>query len=227
GNGSLDNKFFPSLGNHDWQSGSAPYTNYFTLPGNGYSSSSGNERYYDFVIGNIHFYSYDSDGNEPDGRTLGSTQANWLQGALAASTSQWNFVFMHHPPYSSANHGDQTAVQLPYKLWGADAVFAGHDHTYERIILDDFPYFVTGLGGRSIYSFGTPTTGSEVRYNQNYGAMKVVVDDTTATFQFYALNGFPGGALTDTYIVVIPEPATMLVLGLGLVPALLGRARRR
>ncbi len=42
GDGASFNRFFPTLGNHDWRtSNGQPYLDYFTLPGN--------ERYYDFV----------------------------------------------------------------------------------------------------------------------------------------------------------------------------------
>ena len=35
GNGAQENRFFPSLGNHDWHAKDAqPYLDYFTLPGN-------------------------------------------------------------------------------------------------------------------------------------------------------------------------------------------------
>ncbi|MFV2068913.1 MAG: metallophosphoesterase [Pirellulales bacterium] len=73
------NRFFPSLGNHDWQNpspGPNPYVDYFTLPGDGFTSSSGNERYYDFVWGDVRFFAYDADSAEPDGRGAGSAQAN-------------------------------------------------------------------------------------------------------------------------------------------------------
>src|SRR5438132_12368590 len=44
GSGAPYNKFFPSLGNHDWNTvGAAPYLNFFTLPNT--------ERYYDFAAG--------------------------------------------------------------------------------------------------------------------------------------------------------------------------------
>ncbi|HRE11403.1 MAG TPA: metallophosphoesterase, partial [Ignavibacteria bacterium] len=67
GTGVQFNKFFPSMGNHDWLTDSArPYIDYFQLPGN--------ERYYDFVKGNIHFFVVNSDINEPDGITTGSPQ---------------------------------------------------------------------------------------------------------------------------------------------------------
>ncbi len=60
GSGSDINRFFPTLGNHDWYTPNAqPYFDYFTLPGN--------ERYYDFVWGPLHFFALDSDEHEPDG----------------------------------------------------------------------------------------------------------------------------------------------------------------
>ena len=224
GNGPLDNRFFPVLGNHDWGSGSGPHTNYFTLPGNGYVNSSGNERYYDFKIGEAHFFMYDSQFAEPDGVTLGSTQANWLRDGLQASSAKWKFVVMHDPPYSSSSHGSHGEVQLPYKDWGADAVFAGDDHVYERINRDDVMYFTTGLGGKSIYGFGAPVAGSEVRYNANYGSMLVTVDANQAKFEFWSISG--GGQRIDTY--VIPEPPSIILLAaLGLLGLLAFAWRRR
>src|SRR6185436_2129527 len=78
GPGATVNRFFPSLGNHDWYTaGAVPYLAYFTLPGN--------ERYYDFVRGPVHFFALDSDPNEPDGVTSTSIQGQWLKAKLAAS----------------------------------------------------------------------------------------------------------------------------------------------
>ncbi len=148
GAGSPTNRFFPSAGNHDWDDGGGidSYVAFFTLPGTGIASSntSGNERYYDFVQGPVHFFAISSDPQEPDGETghepplAGEVQAQWLKSALAASTAPWQIVFMHHPPYSSGTgHGSETDLQWPFEAWGADAVIAGHDHTYERILRDD------------------------------------------------------------------------------------------
>ena len=189
GAGATTNRFFPSLGNHDWETPDVqPYLDYFTLPGK--------ERYYDFVWGPVHFFAVDSDVREPDGNTSASSQGAWLQTQLGASTSPWNVVYMHHPPYSSgAIHGSSAAMQWPYQAWGADVVLAGHDHTYERILRDGIPYFVNGLGGASIYTFSTPVTGSQVRYNGDYGAMLVEVSNLQITFQFVTRTG----VLVDTY----------------------------
>jgi tartrate-resistant acid phosphatase type 5 len=154
----------------------------------------GNERYYDFVRGDVHLFAIDSDRREPSGMSSTSVQAAWLQSRLAASTARWQIVYFHHPPYSSGSHGNTTAMQWPFRAWGADAVLSGHDHTYERIDKAGFPYMVNGLGGRSRYSFDTPVSGSVVRYNANYGAQLVEADESTLVFKFYDR----AGSLIDT-----------------------------
>ena len=190
GPGSAVNNFFPALGNHDWLTANAqPYIDYFDLPGNEY--------YYDFVRGPVHFFVLDSDPNEPDGISSNSVQARWLENALAESTSAWKIVFLHHAPFSSGPHGSNPTLQWPYEDWGADAVLAGHDHTYERIIRNGFPYFVNGLGGHSIYTFGTPVPGSQVRYNGEYGAVLVTADASRIDFQFVIRDG----QVVDRYIL--------------------------
>ena len=193
GPGADMNRFFPALGNHDWYTtGAQPYLDYFTLPGN--------ERYYDFVWGPVHFYTIDSDENEPDGINAGSVQAAWLQQALAASSSPWNIVYTHHPPYSSGAHGSTDWMQWPFAAWGADALLAGHDHLYERLLVDGIPYFTDGAGGGALYNFSTPLPESQFRYNANYGAMLVTASETEMLFEFYNRVG----KLIDSYQVTKP-----------------------
>jgi hypothetical protein len=192
GQGSDVNRFFPVLGNHDWTAhGAQPYLDYFTLPGN--------ERYYDFVVSPVHFFMLDGDFNEPDGIRDTSTQAKWLRDELAAASEPWKLVVTHIPPYSSGLHGSQKVMQWPFREWGATAVLAGHDHTYERLEVDGLPYFVNGLGGGAIYWFTGKLSESEIRYNRNYGAMKVSASDTSLTFEFYSVDD--GGTLIDSYTI--------------------------
>lgn len=188
GAGSDKNRFFPSLGNHDWDTDEAkPYFDYFTLPGN--------ERYYDFTRGPVHFFAVDSDPREPDGTTGNSPQANWLHNKLEAAPEPWKIVYFHESAYSSGEHGSNAAMQWPFAQWGVSAILSGHDHDYERLIIDGLPYFVDGLGGRSIYGFGPPISGSVVRYAADYGAMLVQGDELTLTYRF--VNR--GGKVIDTY----------------------------
>jgi hypothetical protein len=177
GDGATQNLFFPTLGNHDWDTASAqPYLDYFALPGN--------ERYYDLVCGPLHLYFIDSDSREPDGVSSTSIQASWLQTQLAASSSPWDVVVFHHAPYSSGRHGSVDWMQWPFALWGADFVMAGHDHTYERIAWDGIVYFVNGLGGGSKYDFHDIVPGSQIRYRDDYGAMRVEASDKNIRFEF-------------------------------------------
>jgi len=112
------NAFFPSLGNHDWYtSGAAPYLSYFALPGN--------ERYYDFVRGPVHFFAIDSDGHEPDGNTATSKQGTMAEGEAGRlrprrSTSS-TFTIRRSP----AGGGSSAFMDWPFKAWGAISCWRG------------------------------------------------------------------------------------------------------
>ena len=182
GDGASENRFFPALGNHDWETaGAQPYLDYFTLPGN--------ERYYDIERGSLHLFIVDSDSREPDGISADSAQAAWLQSALAESDASWQIVLMHHPPYTSGERGPITEMRWPYAEWGADAVLAGHDHFYERLEVDGVPYLINGLGGKSIYAFAEPIPESLLRYNADYGALLVEGDADCLSFRFFTRAG--------------------------------------
>ncbi|HQZ23217.1 MAG TPA: metallophosphoesterase [Thermoflexales bacterium] len=140
------NRFWPATGNHDYYSTPPlqPYLDYFTLPGN--------ERYYDVRKGAAHFFFLDTEDMVTNG-AITTTQAVWLQNALALSSARWKIVVLHHPPYSSGSHGNTPLMQWPFETWGATAIFAGHDHIYERFQIGGIPYFVDGLGGQKSLSF--------------------------------------------------------------------------
>ncbi len=189
GEGSTVNRFYPTLGNHDWKRENiSPYLEYFSLPGN--------ERYYEFIQGPVHFFALDSEEYEPDGSTATSRQADWLQERLAAAKEPWKIVYFHDPPYSSCTqHGSTRSMQWLFAEWGATAVISGHDHGYERLQIDGIPYFVNGLGGDHIYQFADPLPESQVRYNSDHGAMLVTATDRSISFQMYSV----AGTLIDEY----------------------------
>ncbi len=183
GAGAAENRFFPALGNHDWRATDlAPHTDYFALPGN--------ERYYTISWGPVDVFVVDSDPHEPDGIDADSAQARWLEQTMKAADGPWKLVLMHHPPYSSGDHGSSPALRWPYAQWGATAVIAGHDHHYERIEQDGILYFVNGLGGNpERYAVKTPVEGSAVRYNADHGAMRVYADTQGIRFEFVNRSG--------------------------------------
>jgi len=137
----------------------------------------------------VHLFALDNIESEPDGVGVSSIQANWLYTSLGASTSAWNIVYMHYPAYSSGLHGSTDWARWPYKDWGAQAVLAGHDHTYERLDEDNLPYFVNGLGGGGIYDFPNILVGSRVRYNEDYGAMRIEATESYMLFEFINRSG--------------------------------------
>lgn len=186
------NRFFPALGNHDWETpGAQPYIDYFELPGN--------ERYYQFRRGPVEFFALDSDPREPDGVLVESRQGDWLKAALGTSDAPWKVVFFHHPPYSSGHHGSNVWMQWPFQKWGASVVLCGHDHDYERVVVQDFPYFVVGLGGAKIGKFkkvpAIPGADEDFGFDQTHGAMRVDATDTKITLRFFTHEK----ALIDTY----------------------------
>lgn len=183
------NRFFPVLGNHDWLSNNAqPYLNYFPIDESTANTQSSNtERYYDFIQGSVHFFMLES---VPDNTDYMDEQVEWLREQISQSETAWQIVVMHHAPYSSgARHGSHPSLQYPYQEWGVDAVLAGHDHVYERFNIDGIPYFVNGLGGKSLRRFKfTPEPNSESRFSQNYGAMFINAIDTQLSFAFYSIG---------------------------------------
>lgn len=185
------NRFFPSLGNHDYytRNGEA-YRDYFTLPGNG--------RYYELVRGDVHLFALNSDPQEPDGITATSRQAQWLRAALAASTSRWNVVYLHHAPYSSGYHGGTEPLRWPFRAWGASVVLAGHDHDYERLVADGLTYIVNGAGGRSLYKDAkAPVAESRKFFNGDYGALLLDASPDSLSLRFYTRKQ----VLIDTYVL--------------------------
>lgn len=200
GEGSPTRRFFPAIGNHDWAgNGVKAYLDYFSLHES--------QRYYEFVQGPVHFFMLDSDRNEPDGVDARSEQAFWLKKALAASNAPFKVVVAHHPPYSSGKHGSTEYMRWPFKEWGADIVLSGHNHVYERSIVNGLPYIVNGLGGAGIYRFETVIPESIVRFNQDYGAMRVEATSTHMKFQMITRAGL----LVDEFMLgqKIPHVASI------------------
>ena len=181
GTGAAGNLFFPTLGNHDWDTpGAKPYLDYFTLPNN--------ERYYDFVRGPIHFFTIDSDENEPDGTSPDSKQGQWLKAGLAKSTSPFNIVYFHHSPFSSGSEGSTDYMQWPFADWGASVVLSGHSHEYERLSIDGIPYVVNGAGGKP-EEYEATVPGSIIRDNTRTGALLIEANEYALTLQYQQTSG--------------------------------------
>jgi tartrate-resistant acid phosphatase type 5 len=202
GAGSMQNRFWPSPGNHDWAGNEAlsGYRTFFTLP-----DGPGGERYYDVALdpdGLAHLYVLDSDPHEPDGIGADSKQAAWLRAALEANAAKacFHLVAFHHPPYTTqTGHGPATALRWPFKAWGADLVLNGHNHHYERIVVDGLPYVVSGNGGAALYERRGPiASGSEAFDDTHFGALRLGVARGELYGEAFAVAA---PAPTDTFLL--------------------------
>jgi predicted phosphodiesterase len=148
----------PSLGNHDIRTDrGAPLLSNFVLPRN---AATGESRFYSFRHANALFVCLDV---ETSAFGYGSSQYRWLVETLAASTSDWKFVYFHEPPYSSGGgNGVLRLILSPvFERYGVDVVFCGHEHLYERtfpIREFGFPgpgvvYITEGGGGAELHDF--------------------------------------------------------------------------
>ena len=182
------NRFFPVIGNHDYNKKDdiIPYLNFFSLPGV--------EEYYDFQWGPIHFFALNS-GREGDSECCTSIQSTWLKKTMEDSNRPFKLVYFHHAPYSPSNHGNHEEMQWDFKGWGANSVLSGHDHIYSRIHISgqsEFAYFVNGLGGKSRYNCDSNPLDENFFdvfcYQENYGAMLVQANKEQVKFQFFEID---------------------------------------
>jgi 3',5'-cyclic AMP phosphodiesterase CpdA len=138
-------KFYAARGNHD----AGPQWEYplFNMSG---------QRYYTFerktgvlppLAGDrVQFVALDS-------VNLDDEQMSWLDRQLSESKAEWKIVFFHHPIYSSGRYALQSAARrltLEHVLieHEVDAVFAGHEHLYERMVPQTgVMHFVVGASG--------------------------------------------------------------------------------
>jgi len=129
-------KFYASLGNHD--NTNERFYAPFNMNG---------ESYYSYKKGNVRFFVLNSNYMDPQ-------QLAWLETQLqSASKDEWKICYFHHPLYSSGKfHGpsrDLRALLEPLFIkYGVDAVFAGHEHVYERVHPQHgIYYFTEGASG--------------------------------------------------------------------------------
>jgi hypothetical protein len=176
----LDNqvKFYATLGNHD--ESNQRFYQYFNMNG---------EEYYRFKKGNVAFYSLNSN-------YMDKKQLKWLEDELAKDTSEWKICYFHHPPYSSGGkHGSETGlrevVEPIFVKYGVNAVFAGHEHFYERIKPQKgIYYFISGAGGKlrsGDVKKGSPLT--EKAFDKDMSFMLLEVAGNQLHFQVISRTG--------------------------------------
>jgi predicted phosphodiesterase len=148
---------FPVLGNHDVRKGNgAAFLENFHPP---LGSPGSTKRYYSFDWGNTHFVALDSELYHGDRGSNPEEQRDFLERDLATTRKRWKVAFLHRSPYGSSRHGGDEKVREDleplFVKHGADLVFSGHDHVYERTVpITGVTYVVSGGGGRRLYPAG-------------------------------------------------------------------------
>lgn len=151
--------FFPALGNHDYGDyddaarGERAYEA-------GYRAVFERPKYYSFDAGPAHFVVLDTNAAyrtraaAPVGPD--SEQVRWLEADLAGNRRKWVFAVMHVPLYSTLwIHGDNSALREAlaplFEKYHVAAVFAGHDHIYQRTkSRNGVVYIIAGTGGGTL-----------------------------------------------------------------------------
>ena len=143
--------FVPAPGNHDVPGtlGRRLFMEYFR------------RTYFSFDWGGSHFIVLDTEMPGQESRIAGD-QRIWLKRDLAAAGEAWHiFVALHRPFYPVASHRGDSLDLYPTERDGlhqlfarhrVTAVFAGHEHLYNRQQRDGVEYIITGGGGAPLYA---------------------------------------------------------------------------
>ncbi len=174
---------------------------------------------------------------------------------LAERPDAWTIAFFHRPAYSSANHRSDMGVRghlsPVLEAGGVDLVLQGHDHSYERtwtmrdstvmargnttIEGTGTVYVVGGGGGAQLYTnFSMPQPEWSAYREAVYEYVIIEATADRLDVKAMALDGrvvdafiiiraapaTPEGGVLDT-----PSPAVMLLVGLVVAAAVIGRRR--
>ncbi len=145
--------FYPTVGNHEITDKGVTYSRHF--------QQRGRPTFRSFDYANVHVQVLDSfelaAGADPHAGAVSDAQKAWAE-ADAKSVPKTSHLWMlvHQGPYTHpmkmrAGHGGLESVRQLIKAVRAvhpvEAVFAGHEHFYERGLIDGLDYFVIGGGG--------------------------------------------------------------------------------
>ena len=208
---------FPTIGNHETLDALDHWSKFFAAPD---FSLTNPTRYYSADWGNIHLTVLDVFESLSSGLTtsdsMSAAQIEWMKSDLdaAVAAGQVIFVSIHHGAYSHAvsnangtAHGgsDLVRTQIMPELAARNvtAVFAGHDHIYERGCNGDTDYFVEGGGGAPLYGVDPSGTGV-LSAAAALSYMVVTVDGNSVTGVAKSVSGATATTI-DTFS--LPTPA--------------------
>jgi hypothetical protein len=196
-------KVYPAMGNHEHDE--TAFSSAFSyLPNNQLPGYQRTVYYFDY--GNSRFIVLNTDRTDVKHRyILADEQLAWLEKTLKASRKTHNFVMMHVPAYPIGSHYRESLDANPKQrdaFWqlvddyAVTAVFNGHEHNYNRRVVDDsfgnyrnetLQLTLGGAGGelsRSMRDDKNVVVGPDAVYHY----MFVDVKGDTANFTVYDIN---------------------------------------
>jgi 3',5'-cyclic AMP phosphodiesterase CpdA len=127
--------------------------------------------WYSFAVNDVQFISLNTQTFYTE-KGL-AEQTTWLEERLADTTFRTNILFSHIPFYTSSSvhpHDGDVVAQQWRHIFAEHAdriavVLGGHQHLYERIIVDNITHITSGGGSAVIYPKGEVFSGSQFIYS--------------------------------------------------------------
>jgi 3',5'-cyclic AMP phosphodiesterase CpdA len=146
-----------------------------------------------------------------DSNYMTRDQLEWLEKELSASGSDWKIPFFHHPLYSSGGrHGSEEDLRAQleplFLKYGVNAVFAGHEHFYERLKPQNGIFYFTAGGSAKLREGDIRKTAmTAVGFDADNSYMLVEIAGDAMHFQTLSRTGkrVDSGTLTRQ-----PKPQT-------------------
>jgi acid phosphatase type 7 len=183
-------------------------TTFYPVPGNHegnltlYHERFGMPPWYSFQCSDARFIVLNSNAVSLD---VASAQDKWLNATLGNNAS-WNFVFLHHPLFTSdTNHwggyADTRDKWGPvFQSSGINAVFSAHVHAYEHFQVKGIHYFTVATGGAPSYPLSVNKPDGYVKSRENtLGYMRITVNSSQILLEFV-----PVAEVKDEKITIFP-----------------------
>ena len=195
----------PAVGDHEYgTAGAAGYFGYY-----GSAAGETGKGWYSYDLGTWHIVVLNSNCELIGGCGPGSEQYEWLQDDLAENAGSCVGAYWHHPRWSAgATHGSLTKSAPFWDVlyeYGAEFVYSGNDHTYQRFApqtpsgqVDQargLRQFVVGTGGTQHYPLNAPLANTQVQTTGTFGALKLTLHANSYEWRFLPQDG---RTFTDT-----------------------------
>jgi hypothetical protein len=132
-------------------------------------------------------------------------QTEWLMGKFNDDRFQVTIPVFHVPPFTSGiypNDGKSVRIDwVPiFENNNVPLVLSGHDHNYQRLILDDITYIITGGGSAILYPMGIPLPQTQIFARRTHF---VLLEFHPDHLSLTAIT--PEGEILDQAVIEYPE----------------------